>query len=177
MSGGLVILRLVVGLLFIGHGTQKLFGWFGGGGLEGTSASLTSLGYPSGRAYAASAGLGEAGGGSLLVLGFLTPIGVAMIIGVMVNAIGSVHLRRGVWNTQGGFEYPLVMIASSLTLAFEGPGPVSIDRLLGWTDWGWPWALGALASGVMAGAGILASRRPKTVAKHRLRSHRLRPAA
>src|SRR5687767_13045552 len=98
MDIGLLVLRLVVGTLFVGHGTQKLFGWFGGYGLEGTGGWLRSLGYRGGKTAAAAAGLAEAVGGALLVLGFMTPFAAAAIIGVMINAIASVHLDKGVWN-------------------------------------------------------------------------------
>src|SRR5438477_12398674 len=109
MDLGLLILRLVVGALFIGHGTQKLFGWFGGHGLEGTAGFMHSLGYRPGKRYAALAGVAEAGGGALLLIGFLTPLAAAFIIGMMLNATLSVHLENGVWATNGGYELPRVM--------------------------------------------------------------------
>src|SRR5205085_8099803 len=87
MDVGMLILRLVVGALFIGHGTQKLFGWFQGHGLEGTAGFMESLGYRPGKRYAALGGLAEAGGGALLVLGLLTPLAAALIVGMMLNAI------------------------------------------------------------------------------------------
>src|SRR5204863_3313150 len=90
MDVGMLILRLVVGALFIGHGTQKLFGWFEGHGLEGTAGFMDSLGYRPGKRYAAIGGLAEAGGGLLLVLGLLTPLAAVLIVGMMLNAILSV---------------------------------------------------------------------------------------
>src|SRR5205823_5009953 len=104
MDFGLLILRVVVGALFIGHGTQKLFGWFEGHGLEGTAGFMHSLGYRPGKRYAAIGGLAEAGGGLLLVLGLLTPLAAVLIVGMMLNAILSVHLENGVWATNGGYE-------------------------------------------------------------------------
>src|SRR6266508_2318430 len=98
MDTGLLILRVVVGLLFVGHGTQKLFGWWGCHGLDGTGGFFESLGYRPGRTYAALAGGSEAGGGALLALGFFTPLVVAAIIGDMVIAIvpaRSRHALRG----------------------------------------------------------------------------------
>jgi putative oxidoreductase len=156
---GLLILRIVVGALFIGHGTQKLFGWFGGHGLEGTGGFMGSLGYPRGRQMAALAGLGEAGGGTLLLLGFITPVAAAAIIGVMVNAIIAVHLPKGMWNTNGGMEFPLVCATAACALAFLGPGSYSVDGLVGIDLQGIVVGLGALILGLAAAAVILSVRR------------------
>jgi len=154
MDVGLLILRLVVGALFVGHGTQKLFGWFGGGGLQGTGQFYGSAGYRPGVPMAMLAGASEAGGGVLLVFGLLTPLGAAAIIGVMVNATFAVHWKNGLWNTNGGFELPLVMAASAAALAFTGPGRWSLDRAFGWRLFGVPWGLGAVLVG-MATAGLV----------------------
>jgi putative oxidoreductase len=135
-SVGLLVLRLVLGGLFIGHGTQKLFGWFGGGGPDGTGRFLGSLGYRPGRSAAMLAGLTETAGGSLLAFGMITSLGSAMVIGMMVSAIVSVHLKNGVWNTNGGLEFPLVNAAAAAMLALSGPGRFSLDRALGWQPWG-----------------------------------------
>lgn len=161
MDIGLLILRLVVGGLFIGHGTQKLFGWFGGGGPEGTGGFFESLGYRPGRAMAVVAGLGEAGGGLLLAIGFFTPLGSAAIIGVMLNAALAVHVANGVWNQDGGFEYPLVNATAAAALAFVGPGAASVDRAIGWELNGMFWGVGAVAVGALAGLAVHASRRPE----------------
>ena len=106
MALGLLILRVLVGALFIGHGTQKLFGWFGGHGIDGTAGFMESVRYRDGRKAAVLAGVTETVSGALLVLGFLTPIAVAGIVGVMLNAIVAVHWPNGVWNANGGFELP-----------------------------------------------------------------------
>src|SRR6184192_2026996 len=106
MSIGLFILRVVVGALFVGHGTQKLFGWFGGGGPEGTGAFYHKVGFQPGVPLAILAGATEAGGGLLLALGLLTPLAAAGIIGVMISAAVGVHWPNGLWNTGGGFELP-----------------------------------------------------------------------
>src|SRR5207253_2809226 len=98
MDFGLLILRVVVGALLVGHGTQKLFGWFGGYGLEGTGGFFHSLGFRPGRAMAAVAGLSEAGGGLLLALGLLTPLAGAAIVGTLLVA-ASVHVEKGLWGT------------------------------------------------------------------------------
>src|SRR3954470_10601956 len=109
MAVGLLILRLAVGLIMAAHGSQKLFGWFGGGALRGTGAMMEKLGMRPGRLFAIAAGLGELGGGVLLALGLVTPLAAAAIVAVMVVAIGTVHVAKGFWAHQGGLEYNLVI--------------------------------------------------------------------
>jgi len=130
MAMGLAVIRFAVGAVFIGHGAQKLFGWFGGSGVEGTSGFMESLGFRPGRLAAVGAGLAEAGGGFLLLLGLLTPFGSLAVMLVMIGAIASVHWPR-LWNTEGGMEYPLVLLAIAWALAFTGPGRYSLDRTVG----------------------------------------------
>lgn len=156
MDVGLLILRLVVGSLFIVHGTQKLFGWFGGHGLKGTGGFFESIGYRPGPFMALIAGLAEAGGGLLLATGFLTPLGAAAVIGVMINAIFSVKLQQGLI---GGWELDLVYAGAAAALGFTGAGLYSLDATLGWVFTGATWGLGAIAMGVAASALALASRR------------------
>lgn len=168
-SIALVLLRVVVGLLFVGHGTQKLFGWFGGHGPEGTGGFLASLGYHPGKRHAVLAGLTEAGGGLLLALGFLTPLAVAAMVGVMVNAIGSAHWKQGLWVTDGGFEYPLVLAVIAAGVGLAGPGAYSVDHLFqrataAWHPWGLGWGLVATAVGLGSGLVLLATRRPASTA-------------
>jgi putative oxidoreductase len=159
MGIGLVLLRLVVGLTLAAHGSQKLFGWFGGGGVDGTARGMEQLGFASGRRSAVMAGLAEAGGGILLALGAATPLAAAVLLGVMVVAVVSVHLKQGFFVMQGGYEYPLVLALAALSLAFTGPGPLSVDALAGLQLSGEGWGAVALFVG-LAGAGIqLASRR------------------
>jgi putative oxidoreductase len=131
MSIGLLILRFVVGLLLVGHGTQKLFGWFGGGGRAATARSLDSLGYRPGHLMAVASGSAETLGGLSVALGFLTPLGAAAIIGQMLNAMLSVHVKNGLWNTKGGIEFPLTNATVATALAFAGPGIYSIDHAIG----------------------------------------------
>lgn len=159
MSIALFALRVVVGVLFIGHGAQKLFGSFGGHGLEGTGQFFHQLGYRPGKRHAALAGLAELGGGLLLALGLVTPLATAIIIGVMVNAIGSVHAPNGPWVTNGGYEYNLVLIAAMFALAGTGPGRASIDHAIGLDANGAAWSLISLGAGVVAGVAMLATRR------------------
>ncbi len=115
MSLGILIIRIVVGLLFVGHGTQKLFGWFGGNGRDATASFYeNNLGLSPGWLMALAAGTAEAGGGILIALGLLTPLGAAAITAVMVMAIATVHFKNGIWSTNGGYEYNLVLIARGL---------------------------------------------------------------
>lgn len=160
MDFALLLLRVVIGALFIGHGTQKLFGWFGGGGPDGTGAFFESIGFRPGRPSALMAGAAEAGGGLLLLLGLLTPVGAAGIIGVMTVAGIAVHLRNGVFNANGGYELNLVFVAVAVLLATV-PGDYSLDAALDLADdgvWGLAWGLGALALGVAGGIARLATR-------------------
>ena len=161
MSIGLLLLRLVVGLLLVGHGTQKLFGWFGGGGLDGTARNFASLGYRPGRVMAMLGGMAETLGGLSLALGFLTPLGSAAIIGAMLNAILSVHLPKGVWNTKGGFEFPLTNAAVAAAVSFTGPGRYSIDHAIGLEPGHVVSGSFALLLGVVVGMIVYASRRPE----------------
>lgn len=160
MDVGLLILRVVVGLLLIGHGTQKLFGWFEGPGLEGAGGFFESLGYRPGKPHATLAGATEAGAGVLLVLGFLTPLAGAALIGVMVNVILAAHAGKGMWNTKGGMEFPLVLLASGAALAFTGAGAVSLDSAFDWRLSGGGWGVAALAVGLLAGLVMVSTRRP-----------------
>lgn len=127
---GLLILRVVVGLLLAGHGAQKLFGWFGGYGLEGTAGWLGSLGFRPARLWAFLAGLAELGGGLLLALGFLTPLGSLGIMASMLMAMAKVHWPR-VWVTENGIEHPLVNAAVAFVLGLLGPGVYALDAALG----------------------------------------------
>jgi putative oxidoreductase len=145
-----LLLRLVVGALFIGHGTQKLFGWFGGYGLDATAQGFEKMGVRPGRLNAIAASTTEAAGGALLVLGLATPLAAAGLVAVMLTAINRVHLKNGPWTTNGGYEFNLVLIAAALALAETGPGPLSVDR----DRFAGPgWALAALLGGIAGAAG------------------------
>jgi putative oxidoreductase len=145
MSAGLFALRLVVGLLMAGHGAQKLFGWLGGNGPGKTGDAFHSMGLRPGRQMAIAAGGSEALGGILIAAGLLTPLGAVLVMATMLVAIATAHWRRGLWSTDGGFEYNLVLIAAAFALAATGPGAWSADNALGIDAAGLPWALGALA--------------------------------
>ena len=125
-----LVLRVVLGLLFIGHGAQKLLGWFGGHGLEGTAKWFGELGLNPPRLWAVIAGLAELLGGVGLVLGLLTPIAAAAIIAVMLMAIAKVHWANGLWITQNGLEYALVNALVAAFIGFIGPGRYALDAFL-----------------------------------------------
>jgi putative oxidoreductase len=153
MKIGRLLLRILVGGFFVGHGTQKLFGWFGGYGLEGTAQGFEQLGLKPGKAHATVAGVAEAGGGAALVLGAETPLAAAAITATMLTAIKTVHGDKGPWASNGGYEYNAVLIGVVLALAELGPGPVSIDALLGRERSGAGWALAAAGAGAIGALG------------------------
>jgi putative oxidoreductase len=160
MNLGLLIVRVVVGLLMAGHGSQKLFGWFGGHGLSGTGGFFENLGFRPGRVFAAAAGAAEFVGGALTVLGLFGPVGPALMVSVMVVAAISVHWH-GVFASSNGVEVPLVYSAVAAALAFAGPGQYSADALLGLSAmWTPALSLAALTAGVVGGFVNLALRRP-----------------
>jgi putative oxidoreductase len=150
---------VVVGLLFFGHGAQKLFGWFGGHGLSGTGAFFENMGFPQGKRQAFLAGLFEAGGGLLIALGLFTPFAAAAIIAVMTVAVIKVHAAKGVWSQNGGFEYNAVLVAIVFALAGVGAGNWSLDHALSFNLHGTVWALAALGAGILGGLLPLAEAR------------------
>src|SRR6202521_904511 len=127
---GLLILRLVVGLTLAAHGAQKLFGWFGGSGMTGWTQNVTKLRIRPAQPWAWVAALSEFGGGLLLALGFLSPLGSLAIAGAMLVAIATVHLPRGFFVTKGGYEFNLALIAAAAAPALTGPGAYSLDDAL-----------------------------------------------
>src|SRR5947207_13614850 len=129
----LLVVRVMLGITFVLHGSQKLFGWFGGGGIKGTSDMMRNLGTAAEHhsLLAWMAALSEFGGGLLVLFGFLTPLGAAVIIGVMLTAIANVHVKKGFFSTAGGYEFNLNVIAEAIALILAGAGAVSIDHLLG----------------------------------------------
>jgi len=150
----MTVLRLTVGGLFVGHGTQKLFGWFGGNGPEGTGGFFQQqLGLAPGKQHALAAGAAEAGGGALLATGFLTPLGAMLTSSTMATAIRLVHARRGPWNSEGGYEYNAVLMAAGFAITAAGPGRWSLDAARGRERWGDGWAVAQLA-GALAGSAL-----------------------
>jgi putative oxidoreductase len=127
---GLLIIRLIFGLSFAAHGTQKLFGWFGGYGIAGTGGWMESIGLKPGKTMAFLAGLGELIGGLLLAAGYLTPVAAVLITGTMLVAIVKVHGSKGYWATNGGYEFNLAIIAAAIGIALTGPGAYSVAAFL-----------------------------------------------
>ena len=163
---GLLLARVVIGLVMAAHGAQKLFGWFGGLGLTKTGAFFDHLGFQPGKAFAAAASLAELTGGLLVAFGFLGPVGPALIISVMIVALITVHWTHGLFASDNGIEVPLLYITAALGLVLTGYGPYAIDTWLGlagtWTP---------VATGIVVGAGVLGGfanvvlrRRPPTTA-------------
>ncbi len=163
---GLLILRLVVGLFLFGHGTQKLFGWFGGPGLRKHEQNLARMGFRQPALWAIASSLGETSG-LLLALGFLSPLGSLGIAASMVVAAFGVHWPKGPWNTKGGYELPLTNLAVAVAIALTGPGLDSLDALFGTR-------LPLVAAGVLSvltvlgvGAAFLSRRPPQPADRER----------
>jgi len=159
MDIGLLLLRLGVGLTLAAHGTQKLFGWFGGPGLDATGQFFAMIGFPPGRRHALMAGLAETVGGLLLALGLLTPIAAALVFSVMLVATVAVHLQKGFFAQNGGYEYTLLLGIGALAVAFTGPGALSLDALLGHTLSGAFWGIAAVLVGALGALIPLSQRR------------------
>lgn len=160
---GLLVARIVLGLLMAAHGSQKLFGWFGGHGLAATGGMFEHLGFRPGRMFATVAAATEFTSGVLVVLGLLGPIGPALMISVMIVAAASVHLPNGLFATSNGIEVPLLYATGAAALALTGPGAYSLDAVLGLGKLSSPVVAGiALAVGILGGVGNLMVRRPAT---------------
>jgi putative oxidoreductase len=164
MDVGLLIARVVLGSLMAAHGSQKLFGWFGGYGLAGTGSFFETLGFRPGRLFAAAAAVTETASGVLVALGLLGPIGPALMLSVMIVAAVSAHWQNGLFAMSNGIEVPLLYAAGATALALTGPGVWSLDALLGLTSlWTPAITYGAIAAGVLGGFANLAARRPADV--------------
>jgi putative oxidoreductase len=160
LGAGLLVGRLVVGLGMAAHGAQKLFGWFGGKGPVGTGKYFESLGYRPGRPFATVAGLGELSSGLLVALGWLGPIGPALMLAVMIAAMNE-NRRNGFFAMNNGVEVPLLYAAAAVALAFTGFGRFSLDQAL---NVGWLWDpkfdVVAVAVALVGGFATLALRGP-----------------
>jgi putative oxidoreductase len=158
---GLLIVRLALGLAMAAHGSQKLFGWFGGYGLEGTGKYFEGLGFRPGKLFVAMASLAEVTSGLLIALGLLGPIGPGLMLAPMLVAIMAVHRPNGFFAAGNGIEVPYLYGIGALGLAFTGFGTFSLDALLGLTGLATPAiALAAVAVGILGGLGTLALRHP-----------------
>ncbi len=151
-----LLLRLVLGALLAGHGAQKLFGWFGGPGVQGTTGLMRMLGLKPGRPWAVLAGVTELGGGALTVLGLFHPMGPLGVVGSMAMATSTAHSVKPIWATEGGAELPVTNMAAATALLLNGPGKFSLDRALGIRLPGWIAPVGfalALLTVLYAGGG------------------------
>ncbi len=161
MSIAFLLVRIIIGCSLMAHGTQKLFGWFGGHGIAGTGGFFEQLGFRPGKAFALMAGLGETTGGLLTLLGLAGAVGPALIVLVMLVAIGSVHYNKGFFAGGGGWELNSAYIAAALALGFAGFGAYSLDNVLGLSFSADPvTAAYAFAAAVVAAALNLLARRP-----------------
>jgi putative oxidoreductase len=167
MDAGLVLARLVFGLLMAAHGTQKAFGWFGGYGLAGTAGFFENIGFRPGKFFAATAAGTEIISGLLVALGLLGAIGPALVVSVMIVAAGSVHWPHGVFAANNGIEVPLLYGVFAAALALTGFGAYSLDAAFGLSGL-WTPAInaGVLALGIIGGAANLALRRPAAQTAH-----------
>ena len=161
VSAGLLAGRVMLGLAMAAHGSQKLFGWFGGHGLGATGGFFESLGFRPGRAYAAAAAGTEVVSGLLVAFGLFGPVGPALMLSVMVVAAVTVHWKGGFFAQSGGIEVPYLYAAGAVGLALAGPGRFSLDAVLG-LEWLWTPAIAvtALLIGVAGALGNLLTRRP-----------------
>jgi putative oxidoreductase len=162
---GLLVLRLVLGLILVGHGAQKLFGWWGGSGMTGWTGAMTRMRIRPAVPWAWMSALAEFVGGLLVVIGFLNPLGSFAIAGSMLVAIALVHWPKGFWTTKGGYEFNLLIIAAAAAVAIAGPGAYSLDSALG-IRLPEPWLLIIGTVATVAGVAVaLGTRAPAEVTK------------
>jgi putative oxidoreductase len=131
MDIGILVIRVFFGLAMVGHGAQKLLGWFGGYGIKRTGGFFEGIGFRPGAAFATAAGLSEMGGGLLVAVGLFTPFGAAAVLAAMLVAMVSVHLKNGFFAAGNGIELPFLYAVAALGIGLMGGGAISLDRLLG----------------------------------------------
>jgi putative oxidoreductase len=165
MDAGLLIARMVFGLLMAAHGTQKLFGWFGGYGLAGTAGFFEQLGFRPGKLFAGAAAGTETIAGLLVAFGLLGPLGPALIVSVMIVAAATVHWQHGLFASNNGIEVPLLYGVAALTLALTGYGAISLDAVLGLT-WSEQVIWTVLGLGIVGGFANLAIRKTAPAPAH-----------
>ncbi|MEU8462056.1 DoxX family membrane protein [Streptomyces sp. NPDC029003] len=159
----LLALRTGTGAVLVAHGAQKLFGWFGGAGLAGTAAAMEHMGFTPGRESAIAAGLGEAGGGALLVLGLATPAAGAAAAGAMAGAV-AVHAPAGFFAQSGGFEYPAFLGFTAAAVGLAGAGRYSVDHATGHV-FDRPWMTALAFAGSAAAAAAVVTKRARAQAR------------
>jgi putative oxidoreductase len=162
VSYGLLFLRVVIGGIFSAHGAQKLLGWFGGPGLEGTRGWLGNLSFRLPAVMALVVALSESSG-VLFAVGLLTPFAALLMCSVMCVAIAAVHWPNGFFNGSKGYEFNLSLIAATVAVAATGPGRFSLDRLIGWDDnlSGLWWGVGVLVAATLGAASVLTTMRTR----------------
>jgi putative oxidoreductase len=161
LSLGLLVLRVVVGLTMAGHGAQKLFGWWDGPGLNAWTQGVAKMRIRPAVPFAWLAALAELGGGLILALGFLSPLGSLAVIGTMLVAIATVHWPNGFWNAKRGYEFNLTIIAAVVAIGLAGPGTYSVDQAIGFRVPEPATFLVGVIVVILGVAGMLAFRSPK----------------
>ncbi len=165
MKLGRLIARILVGATFLGHGTQKWFGWFDGPGLDGATGMMDSLGLKPARRNAIAASASETLGGAMLMAGAFTPLAATALIATMITAIRTVHFKNGPWASDGGYEFNVALIACLLALVDGGPGGLSVDAALGLEETGPSWAVAALAAGAVGSTVVVQAGRAQASAE------------
>jgi len=172
VDSGILLVRLLFGVAIAAHGSQKLFGWFGGYGLKGTGGFIETLGFRPGVVFAAMTGLSEFVGGLLLAVGLFTPLGAAIVLGTMIVAMVSVHLKNGFFAASNGIEMPFLYAAAALGLVFTGAGTYSLDNVIDVTLFSEPYIVGTLLVLTIVSTGVILGLRtydqPQTTAPQRV---------
>jgi putative oxidoreductase len=169
MEVGLFLIHAVVGVLIAAHGSQKLFGWLGGGDVAGTGGMMEALGLVPGKPMAVAAGSAEFAGGLLLALGLLVPAAAVLIASTYLVAARTAHAGKGPWNSNGGWEYVLVLSTVAIGLAFNGAGKWSLDHAIGWDVSGLWWGIGAAVVALLGAIAVLAGTRRMSNASRGMR--------
>ncbi|MGA9532173.1 MAG: DoxX family protein [Anaerolineales bacterium] len=159
---GIFVLRGFVGTILAAHGSQKLLGWFGGPGIDGWSAMMEKMGLRPARLWAWLHALGETGVGILLAIGSFTPLAAAGVVGLMAMAILLVHLPNGLWNANGGYEFPLTLLVGGVTIGLAGAGSFALgpQTLFGWSAA--PLFVASAVTWLLIDGLLLMLRRPQT---------------
>jgi putative oxidoreductase len=155
MHIGLFLIQLTIGALVFAHGAQKLLGWFGGFGIEGTAGYMDSIGLRHGRLMAIAAGATELIGGLLVAAGLFLPLGAALVASAMLVAARTDHRGKGLWIWAGGAELVLTNAAVAIGLAMSNPARWSLDHAIGWDVHGLAWGIGAAVAALIGGGSVL----------------------
>ena len=164
MDSGIFIIRVMFGLAIASHGAQKLSSWFGGYGIRKTGGFFEALGFRPGTLFATAAGLSEMGGGLLIAVGLFTPVGAAAVLSAMLVAMFSVHVKNGFFAANNGIELPFLYAVAAVGIALAGPGPISLDALLGMNSLFTPYVVAGLLVIAAFGSAVTLSARRGVVA-------------